>query len=204
MGVLQCSQLRGLGDWNLQWTEQKLVRGSSWREPTLALDHSGILGKELILASVRACPPHDSAPFWNCGHPANEVACIPGHPWFGSATAPGTSPHQHPLSQWCPVCSGLGAPPGLDQGSRAVLSSHTGALGKLCFDRIGSTTQSFGEHGLRLSMYGEMVWSAAQRRGWSPNPQPLGNLGGVRQPGLSTSRLSSITMRTFKTMGKAA
>lgn len=84
------------------------------------------------------------------------------------------------------MCSGLRPPPGLDQESRTILSSCPGALGELCFDRIGSAKQSFGGHGLRLSMYDERMLLLAWRRRWSHYLQPFGDLGTISQLGLST------------------
>ena len=72
------------------WTTGSLPQG----QLTLSLlNHSEGLGKEMILARLRARSPHDSAQLlelWAFRH-------IPG---CRSATAPGTPVHHLPLSHW--------------------------------------------------------------------------------------------------------
>lgn len=94
--------------------EQKLDHRLPQGQLTLALpDHSGGLGKEMVLARIRACPPHDSGPLSGIvSILQNEVTHRPWH----------TCTPTFPEITDARVCSGLVPPPGFSQGSPTGIS----------------------------------------------------------------------------------
>ena len=85
----------GLGNWNLQGMEQKLDHRLPQGELSLALlNYCGGLGKEMVLARVRDCPPPDSPPLlelWNQGILQSGV--ILQHSWMLISHNPWLPPH---------------------------------------------------------------------------------------------------------------
>lgn len=104
----------GLGNQNLQWMEQKLNHRLPWGELTLALpSHSGGLGKETVLARVRACLPCDSTPTFESRDPgrlANRDGPVCSMRGCQSAPGPGFPDPDIPLNQWLPGVLWVGFP----------------------------------------------------------------------------------------------